>query len=202
MQPKPGEVTALLGRVREGDAAASDALASLLYAELRRVARGLLARERHRLTLQPTALVHEAYLRLVAPEGEPPHWNSRAHFMAAAARAMRRILIERARRRRRVRHGAGLERVTLGDGIPGGEATPEELLALDAALDRLAAHDAEMARVVELRYFGGMTVDEVAAVTGSSVRSVGRAWTGARAWLHRALAGRRKAGNADDDSPR
>jgi RNA polymerase sigma factor (TIGR02999 family) len=187
MQPKAGEVTALLGRVRDGDSGANDALISLLYDELRRVARGLMSRERHRVTLQPTALVHEAYLRLAAG-GPSGGWNSRAHFLAAAARAMRRILIERARRRHRQRRGGDLERVTLDEGSASYEVRTEDLIALDEALERLADRDPAMARVVELRYFGGLTVEESAAATGLSARSVSRAWTAARAWLHRAVA--------------
>ena len=178
------QITELLVGARRGDPTATDQLVPLLYAELRRLAAGLMARERHRATLQPTALVHEAYLRLLGGGAE---WESRAHFLGAAARAMRRILIEQARRRKRAKRGGGRERITLTDGTLRHEAAPEEMLALDAALAELGRRDADMARVVELRSFGGLTAPETAEVLGTSLRSVHRLWGAARAWLHRAL---------------
>jgi RNA polymerase sigma factor (TIGR02999 family) len=178
-------ITALLASARGGDAVATDELVPLLYAELRRLAQALMARERPGATLQPTALVHEAYLRLVG--GGSVEWRDRAHFVAAAAVAMRRILIERARRRLRLKRGGARERVTLDEANLPHEVPPRELLALDAALEELRALDPAMARVVELRYFGGLTVEEAAEVLGSSVRTVHRQWAAARAWLHRAL---------------
>lgn len=179
------QITALLTRARGGDAGATDELASLLYAELRRLARSLMARERPGATLQPTALVHEAYLRLQG--GGPGEWLDRAHFLGAAAVSMRRILVERARRRLRHKRGGGRERVTLHEETLRLDVKPAELLALDEALEALRARDRTMAKVVELRYFGGLTVEDVAGVLGTSVRTVHRQWAAARAWLHRAL---------------
>src|SRR5262245_56490047 len=180
----PSEIATLVEDARRGQPGASDAMVPLLYAELRRMARGLMRRERAGATLQTTDLLHEACLRLL---GGAPAWENRAHFMGAAAQAMRRILVERARRRLRLKRRGERERVTLTDGAAQVAARPEELLSLDAALRQLQAHDADMARVVELRYFGGLTVEEAAVVLGTSVRSVHRQWAGARAWLHRAL---------------
>ena len=180
------EITALLEEARHGNADATAKLVPLLYGELRHIAAGLMARERNAATLQPTALVHEAYLRLI---GGDAAWQSRAHFLGAAAQAMRRILVEHARKRSRLKRGGELERITLSDGDLAYETNPEELLALEQALIELQARDSNMARVVELRYFGGLTVEETAEVTGTSVRSVHRQWSAARAWLHRELSG-------------
>jgi RNA polymerase sigma factor (TIGR02999 family) len=141
-------------------------------------------------TLQPTALVHEAYLRLVGPI-DRPRWENRGHFFAAAAEAMRRILVDAARRKRRESHGGDRRRVEL-DPVPAPPPAPlDDLVALDAALVRLAATDPQAARLVELRHFGGMTVPEVAQVLGVSPRTADRVWAFARAWLHRELTGRR-----------
>jgi RNA polymerase sigma factor (TIGR02999 family) len=183
-----GEVTRLLERVGRGERSASEELLPLLYDELRKLARARLARERPGVTLQPTALVHEAYLRLVGDGGAT--WEHRGHFFAAAAEAMRRILIERARRSARVRHGGELRRATLSDQIPAGGAEgpdAEEMLAIDEALARLEQRDERMAQVVKLRYFADLTVEETAEATGLSVRTVTRLWTAARAWLAREL---------------
>jgi RNA polymerase sigma factor (TIGR02999 family) len=180
------KITDLLAHARRGDAEATDRLVPLLYGEMRRIAAALMARERRAATLQPTALVHEAYLRLL---GGDEGWQSRAHFLGAAARAMRRILVEHARRRSRLKRGGARERVTLTDGALRYEARPADLLALDVALSGLQEKDAAMARVVELRYFGGLTVEETAEATGASVRTVHRQWAAARAWLHRELEG-------------
>jgi RNA polymerase sigma factor (TIGR02999 family) len=178
------QISTLVDEARQGVAGATDQLVPLLYSELRRLARGLMRRERPGATLQTTELLHEAYLRLLGGEAE---WQSRAHFMGAAAQAMRRILVERARRRLRLKRGGERERVSLSDGAVQLAARPTELLGLDSALEELQKHDAVMARVVELRYFGGLTAEEAAEVLGTSVRSVHRLWAGARAWLHRAL---------------
>ena len=180
------QITELVADARRGDADATARLVPLLYDELRHIAAALMARERNAATLQPTALVHEAYLRLLGGGGE---WQSRAHFLGAAAQAMRRILVEHARKRSRLKRGGGRERITLTDGQLQYETRPEDVLALEQALLQLEARDNEMARVVELRYFGGLTVEETAEVLGSSVRTVHRQWSGARAWLHRALSG-------------
>jgi RNA polymerase sigma factor (TIGR02999 family) len=178
----------LLDRMAGGDAHAAEELLPLVYDELRRLARSRLAREAPGQTLTPTALVHEAYLRLAGPG--PVAWANRAHFFAAAAEAMRRILIERARRRRRERHGGGRLRVTLDDRIPDELDDPERLLALHDALDRLEAQDPEMAVVVKLHRFAGLTLEETAAALDSSDRTVSRRWTAARAWLRREMAPR------------
>ena len=177
------QITALVADARLGDAGATAKLVPLLYAELRQMAAGLMARERHAATLQPTALVHEAYLRLLGNA----EWQSRAHFLGAAAQAMRRILVEHARKRHRLKRGGELERVTLTDDQLQYDANPEQLLALERALVKLEARDREMARVVELRYFGGLTVEETAEVLGSSPATVKRHWAMARAWLKQAL---------------
>jgi RNA polymerase sigma factor (TIGR02999 family) len=179
------QIPTLVEDARQGRAGATSAMVPLLYAELRRMARGLMRRERPGVTLQTADLLHEACLRLLGGDAE---WESRAHFMGAAALAMRRVLIEGARRRLRLKRGGERERVTLTDGAAQVAVRPEELMSLDAALLELQRHDADMARVVELRYFGGLTVEEAALVLGTSVRSVHRQWAGARAWLHRALA--------------
>ena len=191
------QITALVADARLGDAGATAKLVPLLYAELRHIAAALMARERRAATLQPTALVHEAYLRLLGNGNV--EWQSRAHFLGAAAQAMRRILIEHARKRLRLKRGGERDRVTLTDGQLQYDANPEQLLELERALIKLESRDREMARVVELRYFGGLTVEETAAVLGSSVRTVHRQWAGARAWLHRELAG---GGAVDGESDR
>jgi RNA polymerase sigma factor (TIGR02999 family) len=177
----------------------AETLLPLVYDELRKLARARLARERPGQTLQPTALVHEAYLRLrgVGDDGSPP-WAHRGHFFGAAAEAMRRILIERARRYQRQRHGGELRRTTLQDreAVAAFDGDREELLALDQALTRLEDRDAAMAQVVKLRYFAGLTVAETAAALETSPRSVNRLWTDARAWLFREVHGRPGGGPA------
>jgi RNA polymerase sigma factor (TIGR02999 family) len=158
-------------------------LLPVLYAELRHLAAALTARLTPGQTLQPTALVHQAYLRLVG-QGEERHWDGRGHFFAAAAEAMRRILVENARYKRRVRHGGGLKRLDL-DGIDvADDAADERLLALDEAIAKLAAEEPEVAEVVKLRYFVGLTIEQTAEVLGISVRTANRHWAYARAWLH------------------
>jgi RNA polymerase sigma factor (TIGR02999 family) len=180
----PG-VTQLLEQIRRGEAGASERLLPLVYDELRRLARARMAAERPGHTLQPTALVHEAYLRLIG-SGDVS-WDSRGHFFGAAAEAMRRILIERARRARRIKRGGDLRRVELDDQVPEAGPRVDEVLAVDEALARLEALDAQMAAVVKLRYFAGLTIDEVAQALGTSTRTVNRLWTGARAWLRREI---------------
>ncbi|USN98771.1 MAG: sigma-70 family RNA polymerase sigma factor [Phycisphaeraceae bacterium] len=176
----------LLNAAGSGDPRASAELLPLVYEELRKLARVRLGAEAPGQTLQPTALVHEAYLRLVGDMGL--QWNSRGHFFGAAALAMRRILVERARHRRRLRHGGGRERVELHEGAMVSEPAPGDLLALDEALDKLSAIDARKGRVVMLRYFAGLSIEETAAVLDISPATVKADWSFARAWLHRALA--------------
>lgn len=174
-----------------GIAGASAELLPLVYEELRRLARARMAHERPGHTLTPTALVHEAYLRLVGDSELT--WANRAHFFAAAAEAMRRILIERARRAARVKHGGGHLRVTLDEALMGQEAASDDFLALDEALDRLETQDAAMAAVVKLHQFAGLSLEETAAALGTSERTVSRRWTAARAWLKRELSRGRSA---------
>jgi RNA polymerase sigma-70 factor, ECF subfamily len=165
-----------------------DALLPIVYDELRRLAAAYLRRERPGQTLQPTALVHEAYLRLM--KDRPDRWQNRAHFCAIAAHSMRQILIERARARGAQKRGGAQPRVTLDEGlIAGGESPTVDLLALDRALERLEALDPEQARLVELRFFGGLTIEETAEAMKISPATVKRHWTVARAWLARELAG-------------
>jgi RNA polymerase sigma factor (TIGR02999 family) len=179
------EVTRILATIEQGDPRAAEGLLPLVYDELRELAGRKLAREKPGQTLQATALVHEAYLRLVGDE-EVRHWNSRGHFFAAAAEAMRRILVEKARRKRRQRHGGGWKRIDL-DGFDLGKESSDELLALDEALDRLAAEEPGVAEVVMLRYFAGLTIEETAAALGISVRTANRHWAFAKAWLYQQL---------------
>lgn len=179
-------VTNLMQRMRAGEAHAAEELLPIVYEELRKLARARLAREKPGQTLQATALVHEAYLRLVGDAD--PTWENRAHFFAAAAEAMRRIMIERARRYAAEKHGGGQNRVTLTDGLAGNAETAEELLAIDQALTRLERRDPQMASVVMLRYFAGLEVEETAKALRTSARTVNRLWTAARAWLAQDLA--------------
>ena len=175
------DVTQILERVEKGDGKAAEELLPLVYEELRKLASHKMAQEAPGNTLQPTALVHEAWLRLVG--GGPSHWNSRGHFFGAAAEAMRRILVEIARRKARLRHGARAEHVPIeGFEIP--ENAPEErLVQVSEALDHLAEEQPEAAQVVKLRYFAGLSNPQVAETMGISLRSVERHWTWAKAWL-------------------
>ncbi len=183
--PSSEQVTRLLDGIGRGERAASEQLLPLVYDELRRLAGARMARENPGQTLQPTALVHEAYLRLV--KDADLGWENRGHFFAAAAESMRRILIERARRYARHKHGAGQRRVPLADDVASAEPDAAELLSLDRCLDRLEERDAAMARVVKLRYFAGLTVEETAAALAISRRQVSRLWVAARAWLRREM---------------
>lgn len=178
-------VTRLLAAIGAGKKDAIDELLPTVYAELRRIARVRMARETPGQTLQPTALVHEAYLRLV---GDPHlEWKNRSHFYAAAAEAMRRILIERARRYSREKHGGKLRRSPLEEVPDAGGPQFEDLLALDEALRRLEARDPQMGSVVKLRFFAGLTVPETAQALQISPRTVNRLWIAARAWLGQAM---------------
>ena len=184
--PSASPVTQLLARFGP-DGGPTDELIQLVYAELRALARAWIAREPPGQTLPPTALVHEAYLRLVTDPSM--QWENRRHFFGAAAEAMRRILIERARRVSSQKRGGDRQRVDLDDHpSPQAELPVEEVLAVHTALDELAALDPEMAQVVKLRYFAGMSIEEAAQALNQSPRTVNRHWTGARAWLKRRLA--------------
>ena len=184
MEPT-GQITALLAELRGGNVEAVNALSGLLYGELRRIAAGYVRHEREGHTLQPTALVHEAYMRLL--NQQEVSWQNRAHFLGVAASTMRRILVDHARARMRGKRGGLATRVTLDDERVGAAGRDVDLLDLDGVLVRLSGFDPELARVVELRYFGGLTVEEVAEVMGTSARSVDRASSTARAWIRREL---------------
>jgi RNA polymerase sigma factor (TIGR02999 family) len=185
------EVTHLLSAIEQGDPHAAGQLLPLVYDELRKLAAQKMAQEAPGQTLQATALVHEAYLRLVASgDASAPreqHWNSRGHFFAAAAEAMRRILVENARRKQRARHGGGRQRIDLDHACAMTEPPPDDLLALDQALSRLAALAPVRAELVRLRFFGGLTMPEAARALGVSLATAERHWTFARAWLYAEL---------------
>jgi RNA polymerase sigma factor (TIGR02999 family) len=186
MLNEPGhDVTELLSAMGAGDQRAAADLLPLVYEELRKLAQARMVREPAQ-TLQPTALVHEAYLRLVG-DADRAKWNGRGHFFGAAAQAMRRIMVERARGQARLKRGGDRRRVTLEDNAVATESGGEDLVALDAALDRLEAHDQRKAQVVMLRYFAGLTVEETAAALDLSPAMIKKEWTVARAWLHREL---------------
>jgi RNA polymerase sigma factor (TIGR02999 family) len=176
------DVTRMLEAIGEGDAKAAAELLPLVYDELRRLAAAKMAQERPGQTLQPTALVHEAWLRLGGSETQK--WQNRAHFFGAAAEAMRRILIENARRKRALRHGGGQERLDIAEVDVAAAASDDSLLAVHEALDRFAAQDPRKAELVKLRYFAGLSLEEAADVLGVSVPTVKRWWAYARAWLH------------------
>jgi RNA polymerase sigma factor (TIGR02999 family) len=179
------DVTRILSAVEQGDPRAAEQLLPLVYEELRKLAAQRLAQETPGQTLQATALVHEAYLRLVDVE-QVQHWNSRGHFFAAAAEAMRRILVDNARRKQRPKHGGGRQRVALDEALH--SANPEDdLLALDEALDRLAAEEPVKAELVKLRYFAGLSLEEAATCLSISPATAKRYWAVARAWLFAAL---------------
>jgi RNA polymerase sigma factor (TIGR02999 family) len=181
------DVTALLSQWRAGDAAAFDALVPLVYEQLRALADHYLRHEREGHTLQPTALVHEAYLRLAGQDHAG--FNNRTHFFGAAATVMRRILVDHARRRNATKRGAGQVVQPLDEGLAAGLDPTIDFLALDEALTRLAGHSPTPARVVELRYFGGLSVEETATLLEVAPITVKRHWAFARAWLHRELGG-------------
>jgi RNA polymerase sigma factor (TIGR02999 family) len=182
-----GAVTALLARVRGGDPSAESELLPLVYADLRRAAGRLLRRERPGHTLQPTDLVHEGYLKLVG-DGAPDAENRR-HFVGVAARAMRQVLVDHARRRGAAKRGAGRADVRLTNADVRFEVDLAEMVALDDALERLGRRNPRLSRVVELRFFAGLSEEETAAVLGVTSRTVQRDWATARAWLHKELAG-------------
>ncbi len=185
------EVTRILSALEQGDAQAAGQLLPLVYEELRRLASRKLAHEKPGQTLTATALVHEAYLRLVASplreRGEEPRWESRGHFYAAAAEAMRRLLVENARRKRSRKRGGGLVRRELDEADLAAPEPREDLLALDEALDQLAARDKVKADLVQLRYFAGLTGEQAARALGISRATADRYWAYAKAWLHRQM---------------
>jgi RNA polymerase sigma factor (TIGR02999 family) len=180
------DVTVLLDAIHSGDPDAPAQLLPLVYEELRRLAKHRLAHEAPGQTLEPTALVHEAYLRLVG-EGRGQHWDGRAHFFAAAAEAMRRILVANAYRKRCFKRGGGLVRRELEEAELLAPEPREDVLALDEALTKLAARDPSAAELVQLRYFAGLSMPEAAQSLGLSLRTAERIWTHARAWLHRQI---------------
>jgi RNA polymerase sigma factor (TIGR02999 family) len=186
------DVTEILLQIGQGNPRAADELLPLVYDELRRLAAQKLASEKPGQTLDATALVHEAYLRLVpgrqAGRQDIP-WDGRGHFFAAAAEAMRRILVESARRKHRIKHGGGRQRVALEDAPLPAAADESELLLLDEALERLTAHDPQAAELVKLRYFAGLTIPQAAQIVGVSPRKADSLWYYARAWLRREVEG-------------
>lgn len=180
------DVTRILSQIESGDRSAAEQLLPLVYDELRKLAAARLAQERPGQTLQATALVHDAYLRLVDVEADP-RWDSRGHFFAAAAEAMRRILVEQHRRKMRVKHGGAVQRQPLAE-----IAAPQphqDLLALDEALSSLAEEDPQAAKAVELRYFAGLGHEQIAPILGVTVYQARQKWTYARAWLRERLSG-------------
>lgn len=184
------EVTRIVDQLRQGDSSASEQLLQVVYAELRKLATDKLAHERPGQTLQATALVHEAYLRLV--DGEiAPHWNGRGHFFAAAAEAMRRILVENARRKGRQKHGGEHQKVELESDVADPQAPSLDLLALDEAMSRLAASEPVKAELVKLRFFAGLSMPEAAAALDISLATAERHWTFARSWLYAELSDHR-----------
>lgn len=187
MQGEPSkQVTELLVRWRGGDKAALDSLMPLVYNELHRIANHYLQRERSDHTLQSTALVHEAYVRLA--QQDLPEWQNRAHFFAVAAQLMRQILVDYARSHRASKRGGNVCKLTLEDAGDKAQALDVDIVALDDALKSLARMDAQQSRVVELKFFGGLSIEDTAEVLGISASTVKRDWITARAWLHRELA--------------
>lgn len=185
------DVTRILTRIDEGDPHAAEQLLPLVYEELRKLAAARLAQEKPGQTLQATALVHEAYLRLVGP-GNEQRWDGRGHFFAAAAEAMRRILVEQARKKGRLKRGGNRQRIDPGDSqlqMAAPDSPLTDILALDEALSRLAAQHPEKARLVQLRYFAGLSIDQAAAALGISPATADRQWAYARVWLLRDMSG-------------
>ncbi|HYI94445.1 MAG TPA: sigma-70 family RNA polymerase sigma factor [Bryobacteraceae bacterium] len=183
--PQQQEVTNLLVEWKQGNKAAMDLLTPLVYNELRRLAERYLRNERSAATLQPTALVHEAYLRLVAQS--MPDWESRAHFFGVAAHLMRQILVDHARKHRSAKRGGGIDKMSIDEIVGLGAEKPGDIIALDDALQALQEIDERKAKVIELRFFGGLSVDETAVALGVSPATIGREQRLAEAWLHREL---------------
>jgi RNA polymerase sigma factor (TIGR02999 family) len=187
------EVTRILSAIDQGDPKAAELLLPLVYEELRKLAAQRLAQEKPGQTLQATALVHEAYLRLVDTE-QARKWDGRRHFFAAAAEAMRRILVDAARRKRRPKHGGDLRRVDQHEAHEAIAAPMADLLALDEALEKLATEDKDSAELVKLRYFAGLSLNEAAEALGLPARTAGRRWAYARAWLSEKMLGEPDSG--------
>ncbi len=189
--PSPNDVTQVLAALHAGDAGAHDRLLGVVYDELRSLARGYLNRQKPGHTLEPTGLVHEAFIRLV--HQEEPSYENRVHFFAVAAKAMRQLLIDHARRKQAEKRGGGWDRVTLS-GLKSDGASEIDLLDLDHALTELGDLDPQQCRIVELRFFGGLTIEETAEEVGVSTSTVEREWRAAKAWLSSRL----KSGEADE----
>jgi RNA polymerase sigma factor (TIGR02999 family) len=183
--PEPEEITRILADFARGDAGARDRLMPLVYRELRRRAANQMRHERMGNSLQPTALVHEAYLKLVGLE--TIEWQNRAHFFAMASTLMRQILLDKARRDKAEKRGSGLKTIVADEGLLAGPSRSSDLLELDDALNELVKFDERKAKIVEMRFFGGLTEDEIACVLDISARTVKRDWRAARAWLHEAM---------------
>ena len=190
MSKRMRDVTRILTAIEQGDAKAADELLPLVYDELRRLAAQKMSREPPGQTLQATALVHEAYIRLVGTEAQ--NWSSRTHFFAAAAEAMRRILIENARRKQTLKRGGDRQRIDIDDVELAIKECPEDILALDEALAKLAQEDSVVAELVKLRYFAGLKLEQAAEVLGVSARTADRYWAYARAWLYQEITGANK----------
>jgi RNA polymerase sigma factor (TIGR02999 family) len=188
------DVTRILSAIEQGEPHAAEQLLPLVYDELRKLAVSRLAQEKPGQTLQATALVHEAYLRLVDTD-QAEQWNGRGHFFAAAAEAMRRILVENSRRKRAEKHGGALRRVNLDHADAVAMAPAEDLLALDEALERLTRHDPKAAQLVKLHCFAGLSIEQAALALNLSRTNAYRLWTFARAWLHSQMAGDQVAGS-------
>jgi RNA polymerase sigma factor (TIGR02999 family) len=198
MDPNPGEVTQLLKAMHDGNSAAADRLLPLVYSELHRLAQAYMRRERPDHTLQATALINEAYLRLI---GEDIDWNSRAHFIGLAAHVMRQVLVDYARQHNAERRAGGLRRVEMHDDLAISPDRLDEVASVDQALTQLATQNPRQARVVELRYFGGLSVEQIAKVLDVSPRSITRDWSLARIWLFRQMRPGRPIPNDDEPPP-
>ena len=180
------EVTRIINAIEQGEPQASEKLLPLVYEELRLLAAQKMAQERIGHTLQATALVHEAYIRLIGQEAQ--NWASRAHFFRAASEAMRRILVDNARRKQSIKRGGHRQKVKLNEAIMAIEEPGDDLLALDEALDKLAAEDDKLAELIKLRYFAGLNLDQIAEIMGIGRRTADRYWALGRAWLYRRIA--------------
>lgn len=181
----PKDVTVLLSQINNGDSSAPEELLPLVYHELRKLAGGYLKNERPGHTLQPTALVHEAYLRLV--DWENTSWQNRSHFFAVAAQIMRNILVDHARKKKAVMHGGNVQKLSLDEAISFSQVTEIDLVDLDDALKELEKLDERQSKIIELRFFAGLTIEETAHILGISTMTVSRDWNFAKAWLYRRL---------------